>query len=287
MGLDLTNPRFSWKLVGERRGILQSAYEINVMSGEATIWNSGKVTSDRSTFVRYDGPELMSDQSYRWQVRIWDNENHVTDWSATSTFHLGFLKVSDWKARWIMMDPIKPSVRSAQMFRKDFTTKKQIQSARLYISAHGIYEASINGMKVGIDHLTPGWTSYTKRIQYQVYDVTTLLSWGENVVAAEVGNGWYRSNLAWENQQDVYGKALGLLAQLMITYKDGSTDLVVTDQSWNSAYSAIEDTEIYHGETIDARKMMVGWNMPGIDDASWNNVTETPERLDNLVCTYN
>ena len=287
IGLDLANPRFSWKLAGERRGILQSAYEIKVMSGEAIIWNSGKVISDQSTFVSYAGPPLTSDQSCKWQVRIWDDKNHETDWSATSAFHLGFLKVSDWKARWIMMDPIKPSVRSAQMFRKDFSAKKQIQAARLYISAHGIYEASINGKRVGGDHLTPGWTSYNKRIQYQVYDVTTSLSKGDNTLAAEIGNGWYRGNLAWESQQDVYGKALGLLAQLMITYKDGSTELVVTDQSWKSAISAIEYSEIYHGETFDARKLIEGWNEPGFDDANWNKVSETPELLDDLVGTYN
>jgi alpha-L-rhamnosidase len=287
IGLDVSQPRFSWQLLGERRGIRQSAYEVKVMSGETIIWNSGKVTSDHSTFVPYKGPELASDQSYQWQVRIWDEDDQETDWSATSTFHLGFLKVTDWKARWIMMNPVQPSVRSAQMFRKDFTAKRQIQSARLYITAHGIYEASINGMRVGEDHLTPGWTSYNKRLQYQVYDVSNMLNKGKNTLGAEVGNGWYRSNLAWEGHRDIYGKQIGLLAQLMITYRDGSMDVVVTDQSWKSDYSAIEYAEIYHGETFDARKMQVNWNRPDFDDSGWKDVSETPESMDNLIGTYN
>lgn len=287
IGLDNKIPRFSWMLKGDARGIMQSAYEIEVAEDGNVIWNSGKNESEQSAFVQYQGDELGSNHTYNWKVRIWDQNGQLTAWSDPATFHMGFLQESDWKAKWIETTAPEPASRPAQMFRKDFTTSKQIKSAQLYISSHGLYEAYLNGQRVGDAYLTPGWTSYNKRIQYQVYDVTTMLGRGNNTLGAEVGNGWYRGNLAWGGHQNIYGRTLGLLAQLMITYTDGSTDYIVTDDSWKTDFSAIRYTEIYHGETIDARRYQDGWNKPGFDQGGWHAVKVTRDALDDLVATYN
>lgn len=287
LGLDIRSPRLSWQLASEDRGVVQSAYEIRMYIGKDLWWNSGKMESDQSVFVHYGGPELQSNRHYRWQVRVWDGKGHPSEWSKDAFFHTGFFQSGEWKAKWIEMTGGEPSNRPAHMFRKDFTVTRPVHSAMLYITAHGIYEAYLNGQRVGDAYLTPGWTSYDKRIQYQVYDVSGLMQNGANAMGVEVGNGWYRSNLAWEGHRDIYGQKLGLLAQLMVEYSDGTREIFITDESWKSDFSAVVYTEIYHGETIDARKFQTGWNMPGFNDSEWRPVREVYDLLDDLIGTYN
>jgi alpha-L-rhamnosidase len=145
----------------------------------------------------------------------------------------------------------------------------------------------LNGNKVGDAYLTPGWTSYNKRLQYQVYDVTNMLASGDNAIGAMVGNGWYRGYLAWDDNKNIYGKKLGLLAQLRITYSDGTTQNIITDESWKSSTGAIKSVEIYHGETIDARAEQSGWSKTGFNDAAWKGVTLLTTDMSNLVATEN
>src|SRR5690606_28320039 len=116
---------------------------------------------------------------------------------------------------------------------------KKLKSATALITAHGIYEASINGKRVGDHYLSPGWTSYNKRLQYQAFDVTDLIATGNNAIGVAVGNGWYRSNLAWENRKNIYGDKLGILVQLHISYTDGSSELIVSNGSWKSSTGAV------------------------------------------------
>ena len=150
-----------------------------------------------------------------------------------------------------------------------------------------MYEACINGKRVGNAYLTPGWTSYNKRLQYQAFDVTDLLNAGNNAIGVTLGNGWYRGYLAWDGNKDVWGKALGLLLQLDITYSDGSKQSVVSDDSWKSSTGNIVSDEIYNGETIDARKEKTGWCSPGYNDAGWSNVIIKDFDNSNLVSTQN
>ncbi|MCB0664237.1 MAG: family 78 glycoside hydrolase catalytic domain [Saprospiraceae bacterium] len=287
IGLDVIKPRFSWQLESDRRGVMQVAYQLEVRLDGESIWNSGKILSDQSVFVPYDGPELTSNTTYHWKVKIWDQDEKESGWSQEAIFQMGILNERVWKARWIEVTVPEPASRPAQMFRKDFVTEKRVTRASLYISSHGVYEAYLNGARVGDAYLTPGWTSYNKRIQYQVYDVTSMVGRGNNTLGAEVGNGWFRGNLAWGGHHNIYGKTLGLFAQLMITYTDGSTEIIATDATWKSDFSAIRYTEIYHGETIDARKYQDGWNQPGFDDSSWHPVKVTRDPLDDLIATYN
>lgn len=267
---------------------MQTAYEIKVSSGKTSVWSSAKISSDQSVYIQYAGTPLVSGKKYEWQVRVWDNNSKASMWSEPATFQMALLNSSDWKAKWIEAGVIEDTVnRPAQYFRKQFATNKKIVSATAYITAHGMYEAHINGKRVGDYYLTPGWTSYNKRLQYQVYDVTSLLNNGNNAIAVITGNGWYRGYLAWGNQKNIYGKKLGLLFQLQITYSNGSTETISSDESWRSSTGAIRYAEIYNGETYDARDEKTGWATAGYNDAAWSPVKVQEYSNDNLLATYN
>ncbi len=236
IGLDVAEPRFSWQLASDKRDVMQTAYEIKVMAGKKTVWNSGKVDSDSSVHVAYKGSSFQPGEKYFWQVKVWDNSGKASSWSKPAFFQTGLLNADNWKGKWIQVGFTEDSVnRPSPLFRKEFHTSKKIRSAVAYITAHGMYEACINGKKVGNAYLTPGWTSYTNRLQYQAFDVTDLLSQGNNAIGVTLGNGWYRGYLAWGGNKDVWGKDLGLLLQLDITYSDGSRQSVVSDNSWKSS----------------------------------------------------
>jgi len=198
------------------------------------------------------------------------------------------LTPADWKAQWITPgftegSPEQPS----PIFRKEFRIAKKVRSAIAYITAHGLYEAQINGQRVGNAYLTPGWTSYNKRLQYQAYDVTPLLQQGDNAVGATLGSGWYRGHVGYDPTPNIYGKDIALLLQLQITYTDGSTATVVSDDSWKSSTGAIRSSEIYYGETIDARKEQKGWARPGFNDKSWDGVAVKDFAKNTLIATIN
>ncbi|PWS32644.1 family 78 glycoside hydrolase catalytic domain [Pedobacter paludis] len=163
--------------------------------------------------------------------------------------------VSSWKAKWIKIGYTEDTIsRPSQYFGKDFNSGKKIKSAKLYITSHGFYEASINGQKVGDAFFTPGWTQYTKRLQYQSYDVAPLLKKGDNRLTVVLGDGWYRGYVGYEGMKNIYGTDLALLAQLDITYADGKTSLITSDESWKCGEGSIRSNSINHGETIDANK---------------------------------
>lgn len=288
VGVDTKVPRFSWKLFNEKRNTMQMAYELKVLEGKKIIWTTGKVNSDQSVMVDYGGPSLGSAKQYTWLVRVWDNQGAVSAWTKPASFITALYSVNDWKAKWIEAGfKENEKDRPAQYFRKSFSSSKKIKQALAFITAHGIYEAQINGKRVGDQYLTPGWTSYKTRLQYQTYDVTGMLQQGKNAVGVSVGNGWYRGFLAWSENKNIYGKTLGLLFQMQITYTDGSSELIVSDDSWRSAEGAIRFAEIYHGETIDAREEKVGWSTPAYNDASWSGVKIGDYTNTNLLATYN
>ncbi|WP_207511109.1 alpha-L-rhamnosidase [Longitalea luteola] len=293
IGLDVTNPRFSWQLSSPKRNVLQTAYEIRVASdikaiSKGNVWNSGKVMSDQSVLVPYKGAALISGKRYYWQVRVWDNAGRPSAWSAPAFWQMGLLKAADWKASWIIPGFEEDSLRPAPLFRKEFSNNKKVSAATAYVTAHGLYEAQINGKRVGDAYLTPGWTSYNKRLQYQAYDVTDQLKAGDNAIGITVGNGWFRSELAWgKEKRNRYGKEIALLFQLDITYTDGTTQSIVSDESWKSSTGVIRYSEVYHGETIDARQEKKGWTAAGYNDAGWSPVKRADFSKDVLLATYN
>jgi alpha-L-rhamnosidase len=288
IGLDVTQPRFTWQLVSDKRNTTQTAYEIKVSSNNKDVWSSGKVNSDQSVQVPYNGTALQSDTKYSWQVHIWDNNGQKSEWSAPAYFFMALLHPTDWTAKWIEPGYTEDSImRPSPLFRKEFTSNKKIKSAIAYITAHGMYEAHINGQRIGDAYLTPGWTSYNKRLQYQTYDVTDLIKNGTNAVGITLGNGWYRGIIGFSNSINVYGKDIALLFQLNIIYVDDSKESIISDGSWKSNTGAIRYSEIYNGETYDARKDKTRWNMPGYNDKDWSGVKVADHPMNVLLATYN
>ena len=288
IGIDVQQPRFSWQLAGNQRNVMQTAYEVTVSEGKNNVWKSGKVMSDQSVHVLYSGKALQAGKKYTWQVRVWDNNAKASPWSETASFQMALLSPSEWKAKWIEAGYVEDSInRPSQYFRKQFSVNKKVVSATAYITAHGMYEAQINGKRVGDYYLTPGWTNYNKRLQYQVYDVTNLLTNGNNAIGVVTGNGWYRGFLAWAGNKNIYGKNNGVLFQLDLTYSDGTTASIISDESWKSSTGSIRYSEIYHGETIDAREEKHGWSTASFNDAGWSGIKIADYKNDVLIATYN
>lgn len=292
IGIDQKQPNLSWILSSKERNIIQQAYEIRVagnssMKGEK-IWETGKIVSDQSVNISYSGAPLQSGKKYYWQLRVWDNLGKPSKWSEVAHWQMALLQTSDWKAKWIEPGYAEDTVnRVSPLFRKSFKLNKEIKSATAFITSHGMYEANINGQRVGNDYLTPGWTSYETRLQYQVYDVTSQLKKGDNAIGVTLGSGWYRSYLTWYIKKNLYGNTVGLLLQLEITYSDDSKEIIVSDGSWKSSTGSIVASEIYFGETIDANKEKKGWLLPAYNDQNWHGVKVADYKLDNLIATYN
>jgi len=288
LGIQEITPRFSWQLISAKRKVLQTAYECKVMNGNNLVWSSGKVASDRSVMIPYNGIALQSGKQYTWQVKVWDNYGAASAWSNAGSFKMGLLNSNDWKAKWIETGFAEDSInRPAQYFRKSISLSKKIKTATAYVTAHGMYEAQVNGKRIGDYYLTPGWTSYNNRLQYQVYDVTAMLNNGVNAIGVIAGMGWYRGFLAWDDNKNIYGKKTGILFQLEIEYSDGTTQTIISDESWKSSNGAIRYAEIYNGETNDAREEKTGWSTTSYNDADWPSVKIGATDNAKLVATYN
>ena len=280
IGIDVEKPRLSWQLISDEQNVMQTAYEIQVANsinelqkGENLIWNSGKVNSDQSVNVEYEGPKLKSMQRVFWKVRVWNNKTRDASSSAAAYWETGILEQSLWSASYIGMDDITTEKKShpAQYFRKEFKTDKKIRSARVYVTSLGVYELYLNGQKVGKDLFTPGFTSYDHRLQYQTYDVTNMLQ-GNNTIGAIVGDGWYRGNIGWAGDFAYYGKQLALLAQLKIEYTDGSNEWITSDKDWKASYGPILESDMYNGELYDAQLEIDGWAESDFNDSNWADV---------------
>jgi len=285
VGIDVTHPRLSWKINSDLRNVTQSGYEIRVSTDEGmkkVTYTTGKVKSPQSVFVEYTGPELASRTRYYWQVKVWDNKGNESDWSAVNYWEMGLLHPADWTAQWIKStNPADTADGASPLFRMAFVLNKPVKSARLYITSHGIYEAYLNGHRIGTDYFTPGWTSYSTRLQYQIYDVKGLLLTGSNATGAMVGDGWYRGHLdKWKN---IWGKDLGLLYQLEVTFTDGTKTTVTSDGNWKTTDGAIRSSSFYNGEVYDTRLERTGWDLGQYDAAKWQPVAVSNDTKINLI----
>lgn len=277
VGLDEPRPRFSWQLRDSRRGACQTAYQILVSAAptmHSILWDSGRVPDSQNVHVEYQGPALASRQRYYWRVRIWDQTGQPSPWSATAFWEMGLLRRSDWRAQWIA--PGLPVARDRSepcpYLRRSFSLTAPVASARLYVTALGLYEFWVNGRRVGSDYFRPGWTDYRIRVQYQTYDVTDLLRPGPNAMGAILGDGWYRGYLARRNLRNHYGDTLQLLAQLEVIYENQQREVFVTDEMWRCATGPILASDIYNGETYDARLELPAWSEPDYNDHDWQPV---------------
>lgn len=251
LGVDIPQPVLGWKLESDQYNKSQSAYEIEVASslqlinqGKADMWRSGKIKSRQSIGIVYQGRTLTSFSRYYWRVRVYDEKGLASGWSDITWFETAMLHATDWKAHWINDGKKIPEKDEdfykedpMPVFKKVFTTDKQIRSARLYITGAGYYEAYLNGKKISDDALTPGWTNFDKRILYRTYDVTALVSSGKNIIGVQVGNGWYNPlpMRFWGkyNLRDALTTGRpSVIAQLRIMYVDGTISEIITDHSW-------------------------------------------------------
>lgn len=182
LGIDDARPRLSWELTSERRGFVQSAYQIEVAHEDdflpALVWDSGKIDSDRNVHIEYAGPNLKSRTRYYFRIRVWDNQGMVSAWSEPSYWETALLASEEWQASWITAPSSADDTDhdACDYLRSDFTIEGQIVSARVYATSLGLYRLFVNGVIADDTLFNPGFTSYTKRLQYQTYDVTALIS---------------------------------------------------------------------------------------------------------------
>ncbi|OAS19081.1 alpha-L-rhamnosidase [Paenibacillus oryzisoli] len=296
VGLDTAQPRFTWQLEADTNATLQSAYQIQVslhpsyFESGSLVWDTTRITSDQSVLVSYAGPDLQPRTRYFYRVMVWDQSGLASPWSEIAYWEMGQLRTSDWQAQWITPDPlhIDQDAEEAYYLRKNFQVSGQIRKATIYATSHGVYELELDGGRVGDWELTPGWTSYNKRLQVQTYDVTSSLNAGtEHTIGAVLGNGWYKGNLGWGHQRNVYGSVRALLMQMHIVYEDGTEEIVVSDSSWQASLGPIRMSEIYHGEIYDAGLEHTGWSLPGYDDQDWIPSVELGYGKETLVMQEN
>ncbi len=283
LGIGEPAPRVSWKTTAAA-GWRQSAYQLELTRG-GTLWTGVRTESDDSVLVPWPAPPLGSREQASVRVRVFgtaaDGTPLDSDWSEPAVVEAGLLTPADWTAAPVggawPEDPDTDDRRPA-LVRRAFTVRKPVTSARLYASAHGLYEAELNGTRVGDDALSPGWTVYRERLRYYTYDVTSLLTQGENVLGAWLGDGWYRGRLGWAGGfRNLFGDDLSFIGQLELSYADGSSETIATDASWSAATGPIVTSGIYDGETYDARDERTGWSSAPLvkgtaDDDAWTPV---------------
>ncbi|OBT52801.1 hypothetical protein VE04_06928 [Pseudogymnoascus sp. 24MN13] len=289
-GIGNSRPRLSWSFFYPADADLKSvgswtqrAYDIEIKAEDAAGSGTHHIESSESALVPWPGADLISKEAVIIRVRGYGQEkDDITQWSSWASAEAGLFERERWSAL-----PIASSKKFEAedvtlrplRFRKEFTVplERDILKARLYITAFGVYEAHINGSRVGDHVLAPGWTSYHHRLAYQIFDVTALVKKGQNSIGADVGEGWYGGLIGIRGGQRFnYGKELALLAQLEITLDNGEVMVKHTDHSWQCHTSAITNSEIYNGETYDMREEQYGWEMPGFDSTAWASVKELP-----------
>jgi alpha-L-rhamnosidase len=307
LGIENKTPRLGWRLQAEHTGLEQSAYQILVSDskellnkGSGNYWDSGKTKSAISTPILYQGKSIESKQQIYWKVRIWDQDDNVSHWSKIAYWERA-LDPEDWKAKWIGAsgnNQIPTSIAPAPYFRKVVNVSNQVKKARVYVSGLGYYKMLINGHNADDRVLAPAPSNYdrrpledliyfyddqsTTRVYYNTFDVSELMKKGENVINMVLGNGWY-------NQRDriVEGKMWydtpRLIFQMEVEYQDGTTQTIVSDNTWKVATGPILYDGIFTGITYDARKEIVGWTLTEFDDTSWSHAKEVRAPTGKLI----
>ncbi|WP_255563201.1 alpha-L-rhamnosidase [Mucilaginibacter sp. 21P] len=275
IGVDSEHPRLAWQMEDSRAGAAQSAYQVLVgtdsaqLANKPSAWNSGKIASAISN-ITYQGKALQPSTKYFWLVRTWDKAGAKLPDSRISSFETGLMGINNWKGSWIS-DMGSINTLPAPYFRKGFTATKKIRSARAYIAVGGLYELYLNGQKVGNHRLDPMYTRFDRRTLYVSYDVTDQLQQGKNAIGVLLGNGWYnmQSLAVWDFDRAPWRNRPTFCMDLRITYTDGTTATIATDDSWKTHDSPIIFNSIYTGEHYDSRLELPGWNTANYNDKNW------------------
>lgn len=287
LGVGESRPRLSWIVATNVAGWRQTAYKVEAYcSGGQLREYTGSVESNQSVLVPWPFSPLASREWLTVRVRVEGSDGHLSAWSALYPVEAGLLQAEDWSACFVTPNCEEDLTRPqpCPFLRRDFYVRSAVTSARLYVTALGVYEVQLNGSRVGDHVLAPGWTSYQQRLRYQTFDVTSLLQEGPNAIGAILGDGWYRGRLGFDGgRRNIYGERLALLAQLEITYANGATERVVTDETWSASRGPILASDMYDGETYDARLELPDWSSAGYDDRDWGSVQALDRDLTTLV----
>jgi len=271
-------PVFGWTIVSSLRNVQQRCWRLQLSASEDfahPLYDSGEVNDDRSNNIELPAIACAHSTRYFVRVRIGDNHGERSDWSPVASFITG-LPASAWQGAFISAEtPEDKNDSKGTLLRHAFRLPEasEIVSAVVHASALGLYQLWLNGEKVGCDELSPGWTSYHHHLLYQTWDVTEQLRGGENVVGAMVGAGWYKGDMSFNRYRNYYGEQTGFICQMVVTLRDGRQQIVTSDNRWQACDSAVEFSEIYDGETYDARREQPGWCAPGFTADGWRAVT--------------
>lgn len=273
LGIGESEPRLSWS-VRAPDGWSQYAYQVEVTDPDSMVSRVSARIADPDSLLRpWPAAPLRSRERREVRACVWGSPAGVpSPWSAPVTVEAGLLAAGDWAAQWISPPAVGPAVTvsPAYLLRREFTLAAPVARARLYATAHGVYEIEINGERADAGLLAPGWTSYHNRLRYQTLDVTPLLRPGGNVIGAWLADGWFRGRIGFRGGvRNLYGDRTALLAQLEVAYADGTSEVIVTGEDWHAAPSPIAATGLYEGETFDARLAQPGWSRPGHGLAGW------------------
>jgi alpha-L-rhamnosidase len=298
LGIDADAPRMSWILDSVTRGQGQTAYRIlaagskeKLGADHGDLWDSGRVESNATAQIIYTGAPLQSRQNVWWKVRVWDINGQPSEWSAPAHWSMGLLRKMDWQALWIghdtddLNEDPELHLPPAPFLRKSFTLGKPVQSAVIYGTAQGLFELRLNGKRVSNEVFMPGWSDYNTRLYYGTWDVTDQVQEGKNAIGAMLANGWYAGyigfgllharrdkNVTKTSGRAYYGDRPSLMAQLEVTYTDGTSEIIVTDQDWKGSDGSIRYADFLMGEGYDARLEQDGWDTPAFDDTGWEPV---------------
>lgn len=277
LGIGESRPRLSWSITDAPAGWTQRSYRITLARDAEADEQTFVVASGEQILQPWPTAPLTSRERASVRVSLRGQDGEWSDPSPATWLEAGLLSADDWIARPIgaeLSEPMDSDDRRPTLVRRAFRVDGRVARARLYATAHGLYDAEINGTRVGTDTLSPGWTAYRERLRYYTYDVTELLTTGDNALGAWLGDGWYRGRLGWRGGfRNVFGSDLSFLAQLEITYSDGRREVIPTDETWRAERSPILRSGIYDGEDYDARLEIDGWSTGGFDDASWLSVS--------------
>lgn len=283
LGIDIRHPRLGWRIESDEQNVMQTAYHILVASspellaqGKGDCWDSGKVKTDASQWITYQGETLKRNTPYYWKVKVYTHTNE-TDWSEPAFWSMGLLNEADWQGQWIGLDHPAPgdsetqwSRLAARYLRKEFALTKEVKRATVHIAGMGLYELFINGQRIGEQVLAPAPTDYRKTILYNTYDVTPQLQ-KENAIGVILGNG--RFYTMRQNYKPYKIPTFGypkLRLNLIVEYTDGSRQTIASDISWKlTTEGPIRSNNEYDGEEYDARKELGDWNRAGYDDTNW------------------
>jgi alpha-L-rhamnosidase len=287
-GIGMDRPRLSWIIKTDHQDWHQSGYEIETYDSDGQLDDqTGRVESHQSVLVSWPFAPLSSRQQVSLRIRVWDMNAQPSAWSELISIEAGLLLPKDWTAHFVTPDwkDGLGEVQPSPFVRREFELRAGIKSARLYITALGLHEALLNGKVIGDHVFSPGWTVYDQRLRYHTFDVTEMLNVGQNAIGVILGDGWFRGRIGFASgQQNIYGQHLALLAQLEVQYTDGSSETIVTDDTyeWRAATGPILMNSIYDGETYDARLEHSGWSSPGFDDSNWGRVRNLEWDLNTL-----